>query len=318
MKNKTVVFVSIGVGGTKGHLRLIDNLVAEYSEYESRVVISEENYQSHTENKFLCSWIEVPLCEHVESCGGAILYDNYQTLTQIILSNKPCEVVFSTFFDERVVNELRSYGVRCVFYTYPMRDSHGMYFLNNSYNELFHELFVLEDLFTCQLEQSGLFSKVKLNYLKNLQPQSNRKATKNVLVTCGGGGRPSSRLFHYVVSHLLKEFDLLNSYEVTVLADKSKVQQAYGPKVNFISWTNDMTSLFEEHNIVISEAGYYSIQELYHLRKFSFILPGQRRVDNQELRASYFEKRGLGVMCYPDVGLEQIQSKFNEYLMLKS
>src|SRR3989338_9413886 len=73
--------------------------------------------------------------------------------------------------------------------------------------------------------------------------------------------------------------------------------------------TNNMQSYIDESKFVISEAGYFTTHELISRSKPGILIPGERRIDNQELRAIKYEENGLGFCVMPEEGLDSLVAR---------
>ena len=79
------------------------------------------------------------------------------------------------------------------------------------------------------------------------------------------------------------------------------------PKINclILKSTDNLQKFIDNSRVVISEAGYFTTHELISRSKPSILIPGERRIDNQELRAIEYDKQGFGYCFMPeeDIGL---------------
>ena len=129
---------------------------------------------------------------------------------------------------------------------------------------------------------------------------------KNILITCGGGGRPSSKLFFKIIKQIVQEiywFD--KSIKFTIILGNSN-QRLKLQNSNVIKWSNNFLKLLNQHDLVISEAGYFTILDFINAKIPAILIPGERRIDNQELRALKYQESGCGYMYFPNENPKEI------------
>jgi UDP-N-acetylglucosamine:LPS N-acetylglucosamine transferase len=227
--------------------------------------------------------------------GGQISHESTPEIIEYVLANNIEIVFFSTFFDPDLVRQLSSRGIQTVYISYPLRDSFSNLFFLRKNSDLFDHIVILGDLYTNAYPD---FVQRTLPLFIN-EPSSEQNTENMILVTCGGGGRPSSQVF----------IEKLREY-VRLMKEKTDVQFIVikGPNNNapdipgteVIEYTDSLVEYIDRSKCVISEAGYYTTHELISRHKPSILIPGARRVDNQELRAIAYEENNLGFCCMPE------------------
>lgn len=296
---KNIAILSLGSGGTMGHMTLSTHLSNMLIKSGNRVtLISDSDYSSFLDKNIRnLDLLEIKKQRHIKTVGGNLSYKYKVSLINILKSRKIEILIFSTFYDLELVREAKKLGIICFLISYPLRDSHRSAIISRKYYSLFDKCFTLEDIY-----------KLNVNYpnevmVKPFFSKSNNKKissqVRSILFTCGGGGRPSARLFSKIIKKIVPE--ILKSYihiKIIIIKGNSNIN-IINKRVNILDWSNDFINLLDKSDLIISEAGYYTLLDLISLRKPAILIPGERRIDNQELRAVHFELLGLGKFYFP-------------------
>lgn len=296
---KNIGFVSLNSGGTMGHMSLLTNLANKLTPEHKCFIFSEHDYKSFSnfKNKSL-KFIKIKKQEHTSSIAGCLKYNYGQNFLELIKKNKIEILIFSTFFDKELVEEARKIVKKVYLISYPLRDTHREAFFVNKLYALFDKVFTLRDIINfLRTYPNEVFA-----LPPNLNFNSNDKSKKSnkVLITCGGGGRPSSEIFFKIIESNFK--NILIKYpelKFTIITGNSKFNFE-SHRVKIIDWSNNFLELVKESDFVISEAGYFTIMDLLALNKPALVIPGSRRIDNQELRAVRFQGLGKGLFMLPE------------------
>ena len=298
-----VAIVSLGSGGTMGHMSLTVSLAKALSENKQNIFIfSEHDYRYYSKIPKKVRFVKIPEQKHVETIGGKLHYKFEKEFDEKIKEFNIDSIIFSTFFDASIVIRARSNNIKTMLISYPFRDSHRIAFKTRRYFELFDKIITLNDLFN--------FDKIAKNEIivspirNKTKKQGEINAIKKILITCGGGGRLSSNRFMNIVKQLINNLSKNQNIEFTIIRGKTRVKLGKNKNLNIIKWSKDFDKLIDKHDLVISEAGYFTIVDLISKNQPSILIPGARRIDNQELRAIEFEKRKIGKVFFPeeDVG----------------
>ncbi len=132
-----------------------------------------------------------------------------------------------------------------------------------------------------------------------------------LLIMCGGGGRPSADLFFSLVNSSIPNIrTAIRHLDCTVVTGPyAKPIKFNDENTKVIPWSNNMLKLMREATVIIGEAGYFSLHEIIANEKSAICVPGDRRMDNQELRATKFEELGMGFCIMPEEGEEKLTKK---------
>ena len=302
-----VAFVALNCGGTMGLMAIVsraaDRLRRNCS--ASCMVVSDFDFRpfgppSLREHTFMC----IPEGAHQLSVGGCIASAPVAPILAWLKEFKCEQVVFSTFFSGDLVRAVNEAGMRSVLLTFPLRDSHWEAFHLRGYGELFSDVIVFADLYdpACDLPNQ---TRVAPLYSEDSLSCSLCSASKKVLVLCGGGGRPSSQQMYDLVASARLE---LLEQGITLdwaLSHGAKSRLSCQMECNGfrgVDWKPDLISWIHEYDSVISEAGFNTVTELVLSSRPALLVPGHRRIDNQELRAVNYEHCGCGVCCFPEEG----------------
>jgi len=82
------------------------------------------------------------------------------------------------------------------------------------------------------------------------------------------------------------------------------------PVGKVIDWKPDLPVWIGEYDVVVSEAGFNTVMELLSVGLPALLIPGHRRIDNQELRAVNYELEGCGICCFPEEGGKRLADAF--------
>lgn len=299
-----VALFSFGTGGTLGHTSLISYLAAGlYNHYDVHVLSEYDCRPYMRDSKGATSWMRIPYQHHTNSNAGAIQHVGTEAGLEFCIKNNIQHAIFSTFFDPTLIAKLDKYGIPSYLITYPLRDSHQELFFLRKFDALFKKVIILGDLYN----YNGNSAKVTTvqPVIRPLANQS-KKIKNSILVTCGGGGRPSSQKFFEVIDRLYQHIGSIDKdAKVTVVSGPN------GPKMEFPGWqciesTTDLISKIDQSRTVISEAGYFTTHELISRLTPGILIPGQRRIDNQELRAVRYARKVLGYSVAPEESFETL------------
>lgn len=290
-------FISIGAGGTMGHMTFVTSLsnkLAKSNNYES-FIFSEDDYKKYSNIKGnRINYIQIKKQPHTKSVSGNINFLYRKDILEKIKSLDIKTVVFSTFFDPKLIQDLKKMEIKIILHTFILRDSHLETFKLRRYSKLFDAIFVLKDLYSCNLKLKGC--KVVRPLIKINETKNNSNKIKNILIVPGGGGRPSSKIFFEKAKKIIK---MLPEINFTVIERNSKRGLKYSNSKS-ITWSNNFLNLAKKHDLIICEAGYNTVMETMSLGIPAILVPGMRRIDNQELRATRYESLGCGYCLFPE------------------
>jgi UDP-N-acetylglucosamine:LPS N-acetylglucosamine transferase len=316
--NKKIAFVSLGSGGTMGHFSFIQNIVKKiHNNFKEILIISEYDYKDHTNFRSNnVKWLKVTSRKHQKSISGNLDHKSSNEIYQLLKKENVSDTFFSTFFDTNLIKMLDAKKINSYLLSYPLRDNFFELFILKKFNKYFKKVFILSDLHNIHTDLKNNMMVVnpvqkEINY--NLKISSNSK--KKILILVGGGGRPSSEKFLNMVEKSIFELSKnKNIYFKIITGFSNKKLSISGPNIEIINWTKNIEKEYINCDFVISEAGYNTILELILFKKPAIIIPGARRMDNQELRAIEFEKRGMGYCVLPEENYTSLNEKFFKLL----
>ncbi len=285
---KRIALVTLNSGGTRGHSVPMRNLgLALRNQYEVFHCAQEGEPD-----------ILLPYQPTTHSIGGCFDYDHWQSILVALKVTGIDAVVFSTFFDFRAVKELTENGLKVALLTYPLRDSHALALQERGYLSHFGAKFIYEDFYNSSIDNTIRVQPLVKKY--------NHDPTRGILVTCGGGGLPSGELFFKLMQEAIPKLIEHNPKITISIIDRLKRFRYIHEKCSVLEWTSDLASLIASHKFVVSEAGYHTTAEIVASGRRALLIPGARRIDNQELRAVRFEQAGFGSCVFPEEGVEKI------------
>jgi len=292
-KRKNIALVSLSSAGTEGHLSVVKGL---FKYFKSRkfypIVISECDYS----NSFPAGcFLKIDQFEKKSelSLGGAIdnIYD--LQLSRFLDQITPEAVIFSLFFSPSLVKNIK---YPCYFISCKLRDTHQELFFRKRFYSLFKkvyfmveasEVFKTKNIFLIKDKSFG-----NVHYCPPILSIFDKKPTvvkrKKITVTCGGGGLRGSNKLLLVANEALYNMDLGVSSEITYITgpfNQSNYELLLSGKSRQYEYIKDLPKEFKKSRLVISEAGFNTVNELVATNTPALLIPGFRLLDNQELRA---------------------------------
>lgn len=293
-----IAFLSLGSGGTMGHMSLTTQLSSVLSEKHKVFLFSDHDYSDFSNvKKPRFKFLRISSQKHQKTVGGKLNYKYKEELFLKLRKNKIQVLIFSTFFDTNILDYCKNNKIKTILISYPLRDSHREAIKLRKYYEDFDRVFTLKDIFPIKKvsKKEEIVSPVKLSS----KEINNPKEIKNILITCGGGGRLSSKIFLKIVSKITRLIHKkYPKIRFTIITGNSNFRIKL-PNSEIIKWSKNFLELLAKSDLVISEAGYYTLFDLITLNKPAILIPGERRIDNQELRAIKFQEKGLGWVIFP-------------------
>jgi UDP-N-acetylglucosamine:LPS N-acetylglucosamine transferase len=290
-----VAFISFNTGGTLGHMTLLSKLAKGFINEHEIHILSEGEYKKHSFlNGPRIQWGRFSEQKHLKSNGGEIKHNSITEIFDYCVNNNIDYAIYSTFFDSTLVKNLSKVGIKNFYISYPLRDTYSELFFLRQYNSIFNQVIILKDLYTNKYPKSVKRSNP---ILSPYQKQENND--KRILLTCGGGGRPSSIKFLQLMKAYVPAIKNIYDAEITLIKGPNNKEIEIEDIITLES-TNNMQKYIDEAKIVVSEAGYFTTHELISRSKPSILIPGERRIDNQELRSIEYEKKGLGYCVMPE------------------
>jgi len=316
-KRRKVALISIGTAGTMGHFTLFKRLAQALPRSVCEtLIISEQDYatflKSDSATKNIRS-MQVTKQPFQRSVAGRFHHDSSDEIIRIMEAEQITHIVFSTFFDTNIINWARKKRIPCYLISYPLRDSFARLFFMRKYHQFFDAVFLLNDLLQPPpaSEKNMFIVRLPLTF----RPSANNRRPR-LLIMCGGGGRPSAQLFLALIQEglaaLLSAFPNLTCTMIT--GPHHQEFRFNHPRVNIFEWSNNISTLIKKADVIISEGGYFSIHDILSQGKAGVIIPGERRTDNQELRALSYEGAGFGRCVLPEEGVERVVQEVSSLL----
>lgn len=301
--------ISIGSGGTMGHMSLTTKLSYELLNNNIEVFLFTEHDYSDYSNfkKIKLRMVKIPSQPHMKSLGGKISYKYKAELIDLLRIYHINILIFSTFYDLDIVKYARANNLKSILVSYPLRDSHREIIKTRNYFDYFDLILTLKDIY--HIEKISNNEKIVRPFDIPIGEHKKLNNISKVLVTCGGGGRPSSNIFFNLVQELIIELSKYFKLRFTLIKGNSEFNFKVLPNTELIKWSDSFLDLVQSHDLIIAEAGYYTLFELISLSKPAIIIPGERRIDNQEYRAIKYESESLGIAFFPEEGIAELIEK---------
>jgi len=292
-RHKNIVLVSLSSAGTEGHLSVVKSLF-RYSKSKDfyPIVISESDYAG-----FFPSGCFLKLEQFEDkselSLGGAIDSTYDLQLARFLNQIKPKIVIFETFFSPNLIKNIK---YPCYFVGCKFRDTHQELFFRKRFFSLFKKVYFMEEAFEVfkAKDVSLKIDKVVKNvyYCPPILSVSDKRLPacrrEKIIVTCGGGGLRSANKLLLAANEALYSMNLGVYSEVIYITgpfNQNKHELLLSGKSRQYTHIKDLPKDLKRSRLVISEAGYNTINELVVTDTPALLIPGFRALDNQELRA---------------------------------
>ena len=283
---KRVLIISLNSGGTMGHGKIISSLSNYLSKKKKEItILSDMPFSNNFDLDKKVKVKNIEMMPHSNyTIGGMCNCIQKEKIFDYSIKNNIGCVIFSTFFDLSLVRKFKEVNIKTILLSYPIRDTYRLALKQNRAYSIFDRVITLYGpCFTDKKMKNEILVnplKLALNNLKGAEKC-------DILVTCGGGGRPSSKVFlKKTIKALDKIIKILSNKKLKIIIIKgnSKVD-IKNKNIKTLIWTKDFASFLSSSKVVISEAGFYTMLDLINYQKTAILIPGERIIDNQELRA---------------------------------
>ncbi len=294
-----------------GHMTLTTQLASAIK--SKTYILSDHDYEKFSNAKTVnTTYIRLSQQKHSFSIAGCIKYQYRDEIIHYAKEKKIGMLVFSTMFDACLMRDLRREKIRTVLISYPLRDTHRKAFLLRKYHLLFNHILTLQGIENVK----RLFPNEQIVSppIKFEDTKSKTSKIKKILITAGGGGRPSSNLFFGLMKNLVPALvKKMPWLRFTII--KGNYEKNFSlPNTRIIGWSRSFQKLLKEYDLIISEAGYFTVLNILSTSKPSILIPGARRIDNQELRAFLYDEAGCGIAILPEESEQVYLRRLNTVL----
>lgn len=294
---KRILVISLNSGGTMGHGKIISSLANFLSQKGKQITILSDMPFSRNfdldEKVKLSNLRKVPHINY--TIGGMCNCSQKERIYKFAINNNIECVIFSTFFDPELVKKFKENKIKTILLSYPIRDTYRLALKQKGIYAIFDRVITL---YGPEFKDKIMPNEILANPLK-VKKEINNIVRNDILVTCGGGGRPSSKIFlKKAVSALKKIIKKNKNLRITVIKGNSK-SNIFHKDIKTLIWTKDFGKLLSSSKIVISEAGYFTMLDLINYKKKALLIPGERIIDNQEIRALKLEELGIAKVFFP-------------------
>ena len=293
-----VLIISLNSGGTMGHGKIITSLANFLSQKKKKLtILSDMPFSRNFYVDHKVGVRNVSKIPHINyTIGGMCRCSQSDQIYEFGKRNDIECVIFSTFFDLDLVRKFKNSKVKTILLSYPIRDTYRLALKLNGAYATFDKVI---SLYSPEFNDKEMPNEILANPLKTAYKKIARTEKNDILVTCGGGGRPSSKIFLKKVVSALKKITKKNrKLKVTIIRGNSRSNLSF-ENVKTIIWTKDFGDLLFSSKVIISEAGYYTMLDLINHNKKAILIPGERIIDNQEIRALKLGEIGAGKVFFP-------------------
>ena len=295
---KNIMIISLNSGGTMGHGKIISSLANMLSKNNKGVTIVSDMPFSNNFN--LNQNVNVENIERVPhanyTIGGMCVCSQKNEIFELAKKKSIECVIFSTFFDLSLVKIFKDVSVKTMLLSYPIRDTYRLALKQNGAYASFDRVITL---YGPEFNDNVMSNERLVNPLNIVHNEALNSEENDICVTCGGGGRPSSKIFlRKVIRALEKILEKYPNMKTVIIKGNSKVEVNVS-NMKIITWTKDFGGLISSSKLLVSEAGFFTMLDLINFKKRAILVPGERIIDNQELRALKLEELGIGRIFFP-------------------
>jgi predicted glycosyltransferase len=311
-----ILIISLNSGGTMGHGKIITSLANFLSQKGKQVtILSDMSFSKNFEINDKVNVKNIGKTPHINYTIGGMCRCNQSKEIYESAKKQDIEcVIFSTFFDLDLVKKFKNNKIKTILLSYPIRDTYRLALKQNRAYATFDKIITL---FSPEFNDEAMSNEILVNPLIIAHKRIENKGNNDILITCGGGGRPSSRIFfRKTVSAIRKIIDKNKNLKIIVIKGSSR-SNIPNKNIKAIIWTKNFESIISSSNLIISEAGYFTMLDLINCKKRAILIPGERIIDNQEIRALKLEELGLGKIFFPFEKKEKLINLINEGLKEK-
>jgi glycosyltransferase involved in cell wall biosynthesis/predicted glycosyltransferase len=228
---------------------------------------------------------------------------------ETVMKYQPDIIVYDNFFPHEGLKFAHSNGIRNVLVLRKKRKG----FLENEF-ESYGDIYTLFDSFIVAENEKGfeiqIPSKLKDRFIftgpiiRSIKPskkQNNHSISKkefHICATCGGGGyKETDEFLKTILETQKKARNKVKKLKFTVITGpyyKKDIKKRKIEGVVIREFEPDIIGLMESCDMIISRAGYNTVNEIMSLRKPSILVPVETKEDCQLERAKDVESKGLG------------------------
>jgi len=314
---KNILIISLNSGGTMGHGKIITSLANFLSKNNKNVtILSDMPFSRNFDIDKKVNVKNLHEAAHINyTIGGMCDYSQKNEIYNFAIENNIECVILSTFFDLTLVKKFKDKKIKTILLNYPLRDTYRLALKQNKAYEVFDKVITL---YGPEFRDIKMQNERLVNPLKIAKKEINNKLKNDILVTCGGGGRPSSKIFlRKVILALRKIVKENETLKITIIKGNSKSDLA-NDNFETVVWKKDFGSLLSSSKIIISEAGYFTMLDLINYGKKAILIPGERIIDNQEIRALKLEELGIGKIFFPFEKISKLTDMIRDFLNEKN
>ena len=313
---KNILLVSLNSGGTMGHGKIITSLANFLSKKNKSItILSEMPFSKNFDLDTKVNIKTIRKVPHINyTIGGMCKFVQSNKIYNFAKKEDIGCVIFSTFFDLDLVKNLKNIGIKTILLSYPIRDTYRLALKQNGAYETFDKIVTL---YGPEFNDEVMSNEILTNPLKVTYKLPINKKNVDILITCGGGGRPSSKiLFRKTISALKKIITKRPGLKVVAIKGCSK-SNIPNKNIKTMIWAKDFSSIILSSKLVISEAGYFTMLDLINYNKKAILIPGERIIDNQEIRALRLQELKIGKVFFPFEKSKKLVNLINEGLKEK-
>lgn len=313
---KKIIYVILGNAGTFGHFQRMLNLAEGglISEDKRLMVIGDEllpvvlkNFLEKKNIKYF--FIK---SEKAHPSNGGMLFSNYaRNILPILNREKPEIVIYDTFFPKDIQAINNQILCKKIFISRSFSKRQFYFFVKNGYNKFFNRVIFAEKFsgqknFSNVVFHSAILRSINKGAVLEIRKKYGiKRGNFNALFLCGGGG--------YEGTERIVELFLNLSIRLVQDRDNFRVIIILGPFSRFNKRESDRGKIiikrFEENlpelmccsDLIVSLAGYNSINESLKCRKPLILIPVYRHNDDQFFRAEKLKSKKCHLFGMDDV-----------------
>ncbi|MFW9876996.1 MAG: radical SAM protein, partial [Candidatus Thorarchaeota archaeon] len=290
-------------------IELAKSILKLESNNEIKFILDSDFTQPFKKNDF--EFIRInPLDKDKGTYGGNLPAEYNQPIKEVLLKEKPDIIIFDTFFPYDILNDLELRKIRKILLLRKYKDNIMQIFLSNEFYKAFDLILVpnsreeflnFENKFSKQLDSFKFIGSITKDVTGSIKKEKDNKKLK-ILALCGGGGFDDADKFinanlsiHSSIKNKIKNLDYC-IITGPFYKNYKKLKKKEEGILKIKDYEEDIISLMQNADLIISQAGYNTINEIILTKTPAIIMSGYRNNDDQVERSLKLEKYGVAIV----------------------
>lgn len=331
----TILFHSIngiGLGHLNRSITIAKSIKSIDEEKDIKIITNSKCKEMLNESGF--NYLQLDNSDHYDLLSEESLEKFLKEIREL----KPSAIVFDTDYPRRLLNHPELSSTTCILVMRKSKKTEIRKMFNEASIDLFEKIIIAHDKeeflkdigndlsflkrFENKIIYAGLIRKESTEESeKDTISRYNLAKNRTVTLISGSG----SEFYHNkeytkkIEEIFLKHFGSNRNIQlIDVLGPYSTREEKHDDKIIRVRYEKDMPSLLKNSKIIISRAGYNSINEIISSQRPAIIFPGKADEDEQEKRAEFFSNKYKQLHYMESIDEERIIEIINKSLNHKN